>query len=124
VDDEVFNTYFEKMRESAQKLDELMMNYDEIDNSLPGQGREMLRVTLQNAVRLASKLKPSPLYHMTLAGLYKFLKQQNVDLDKLEDCLELLALEEEEVRQLMVWCSPGRLCDSELHCTMHDMSTM
>lgn len=88
VDDEVFTTYLEKMGESAQKLDELMMMYDDIDNSLPGQGKDMLRATVQNSLRLASKLKSSPMHHMTLAGLSRWLKLQNVDIEKTCDGLD------------------------------------
>jgi hypothetical protein len=102
----VFTTYLEKMRESAQKLDELMMIYEEIDNSLPGQGKEMLRATVQNSLRLASRLKASPMHHMTLGHLSRWLKQQNVELDKTDEGLDDFAAEARamEVLQCMaVW---------------------
>ena len=90
------------MAESAQKLDELMMIYEDIDNSLPGQGKEMLRATVQNSLRLASRLKASPMHHMTLAGLSRWLKQQNIDIDKTYDSLDNFA---QELREMQVHLS-------------------
>jgi hypothetical protein len=107
VDEEVFTLYLEKMGESAQKLDELMMIYEDIDNSLPGQGKEMLRGTVQNAMRLASKLKASPMHHLTLGAIGRWLKQQNIDLDKTQEGLDKFdaELREFEVRHMRgkVW---------------------
>lgn len=96
VEEEVFTIYLEKMSESAQKLDELMMMYEDIDNSLPGQGKDMLRATVQNSLRLASRLKSSPMHHMTLAGLGRWLKQQKIDIDKTYEGLDNFAAEARE----------------------------
>lgn len=87
------------MEETAQKLDELMMTYEDIDNSLPGQGKDHLRATVQNSLLLASRLKTSPLHHLTLAGLSRWLKQQKLEMEKTQESLDDFA---SDVRQMEV----------------------
>ena len=87
------------MAESAQTLEELVMIYDDIDNSLPGQGKEMVRATVQNSLRLASKLKASPMHHMTLAALSRWLKQQDIEIEKAYESLDDFS---QDVREMEV----------------------
>lgn len=67
--------------ESATKLDELMAEYEELENSTPGVNRDRLHATVQQSVQLISHVKGGTV-HLTLEGLARWLKKQAFELER------------------------------------------
>lgn len=94
VDDVLFKEYLARMVESATKLEELMAEYEELENSTPGVNRDRLHATVQQSVQLISHVKAATV-HVALDGVGRWLKKQAYELERTQS--ELDTFEDAEV---------------------------
>eukprot|EP00892_Ulva_mutabilis_P003186 jgi/Ulvmu1/12869/UM098_0054.1 len=87
VDDVLFKEYLSRLVDSATKLDELMADYEELENSTPGMNRDRLHTTVQQSVQLISRVKVATV-HVALDGVGRWLKKQQYELERTQGELD------------------------------------